>query len=120
MDAVVGIVGRDGLASGEEAVGLGVLDEGAGTSERGEEGRRIGEAAAGGIGGSQVGDGQAGRDAIAMRACEVGLFGVPIGSLGKGHRVQSIMHNGRRISIVHNERSAHSSNDTWGTMGRFR
>jgi hypothetical protein len=67
-DAVGSIVSRDGLASGEEAVGLRVVVEGARIGERGEQGRRVGEAAAGGIGGSQVGDREAGFYALAVRA----------------------------------------------------
>ena len=88
-NAVVGIVGADGLAGGEEAAGLGIVVEGAGIGERGEQGRRVGEAAARGIGLGEVGSRETGFEALAVRAREVGFFGVPIRSFGKGHAVGS-------------------------------
>jgi len=56
--AVAGVVIRDSLACGETAFGLRIVVEGAGIGEGLEQGGRVGESAAGGIGGGEVGDGQ--------------------------------------------------------------
>ena len=94
-DAVVSIVGRDGLASGEKAVRLGVVAEGAGIGERVEQGRRVGEAAARGIRGSEVSNRETGFEALAVRASQVGRFRVPIRSFGKTHRIRFCGGSGR-------------------------
>jgi len=50
------IVADYGFAGLEAAAGVGVVVEGGGIGERGEQVGRIGEAAAGGIGGGEIGE----------------------------------------------------------------
>ena len=77
---MAGVVGADGLARAEAAAGLRIVVEGRGIGERRKQIGVVGEAAAGGIGGGEVGEGQAGFEAQAMGARQIALFRVPAGS----------------------------------------
>ena len=87
--AVVGIVAANGLARGEDAAGLGIVVESGWVGESGEQVDRVREAAAGWIGGGEVGDGQAGCGAKAMGAGKRTFLGIPVGALGESHEFHS-------------------------------
>jgi hypothetical protein len=85
LRAVAGVVGADGFACGEAAAGLGIVVEGAGIREGVEKIGWVREAAAGGVGGGEVGERQAGGETLPVGAGERGLFGVPVRAVGEAH-----------------------------------
>ena len=84
------IVAADCLSCVEGSAGLGIVVEGLGLGEGGKQVRWIAESAAGGIGGCEVGNGQAGLGAEAMGAGQEAFLGIPVCTLGETHGCNSI------------------------------